>query len=152
MAALSQDEREQFLAQPHIAALSVAAGPERGPLTVPMWYQYAPGGEPWILTGAASTKARLIQEAGRFSLMADRVLPTNRYVSVEGPVSRVIPATPALMREITERYLPAEQVQGYLELAATFGEQVVIYLRPEHWLGAELGPGSVPPGATGWPA
>lgn len=147
IAALSQHEREQFLAEPHIAALSVTAGPERGPFTLPIWYQYTPGGEAWILTEAASKKARLIQEAGRFSLMVNRILPTNRYVSVEGPVSRVIPETPELTREITERYLPMEKVQGYLDLASTFGEQVVIYLRPQRWLTGELGPGDLPPGA-----
>ncbi|MDY6996316.1 MAG: pyridoxamine 5'-phosphate oxidase family protein, partial [Actinomycetota bacterium] len=37
---LPQHEREQFLAEPHIAALSVNAGAGRGPLTVPIWYQY----------------------------------------------------------------------------------------------------------------
>jgi hypothetical protein len=148
MATLSQHDREQFLAEPHIAALSVAAGAGRGPFTVPIWYQYTPGGEAWILTEAASRKARLIQEAGRFSLMADRILPTNRFVSIEGPVSRVIPETPELTREITERYLPPERVQGYLDLAATFGEQIVIYLRPQRWLTGELGPGALPPGLT----
>lgn len=40
--ALSKEEREQFLAEPHIAALSVYAGDKRGPLTVPIWYQYTP--------------------------------------------------------------------------------------------------------------
>ena len=52
--ALSKEEREQFLAEPHIAALSVSAGDKRGPLTVPIWYQYTPGGEPWVITGAGS--------------------------------------------------------------------------------------------------
>lgn len=146
MAPLSHRDREQFLAEPHIAALSVTAGPGRGPLTVPVWYQYAPGGEPWILTEAASRKARLIQDAGRFCLMVNRILPTNRYVSVEGPVSRVLPETPDLAREITQRYLPPGKVQAYLDLAATFGPQVVIFLRPQHWLSGDLGPGDPPPG------
>jgi hypothetical protein len=52
--ALSQDQREQFLAEPHVAALSVNSGDDRGPRTVPIWYQHTPGGEPWVLTGAAS--------------------------------------------------------------------------------------------------
>jgi hypothetical protein len=148
MADLSQHDREQFLAGPHIAALSVAAGPDRGPFTLPIWYQYTPGGEAWILTEAASRKARLIGEAGRFSLLVERTLPTVRYVSVEGPVTRVVPETPELAREITERYLPPDKVQGYLDLAATFGEQVVIYLRPQRWLTGDLGPGDLPPGVT----
>jgi nitroimidazol reductase NimA-like FMN-containing flavoprotein (pyridoxamine 5'-phosphate oxidase superfamily) len=132
---LSAHDREQFLAEPHIAALSVSDGPGRGPLTVPIWYQYAPGGEVWILTEARSRKARLIEAAGRFTMMVDRVTPTTRYVSVEGPVTRTIPGTDELRREITERYLPPEQAQAYLKLAeAEFGEEIAIYLRPEHWL------------------
>ena len=145
---LSVRDRESFLAEPHIAALSVAAGPERGPFTVPIWYQYEPGGEAWVLTEARSRKARLIAAAGRFSLMVERVIPTVRYVSVEGPVTRTVPETPELLREITERYLPPDQVDGYLEFARTLYEQVVIYLRPQRWLTADMGPGAVAPGAT----
>jgi hypothetical protein len=139
---LSVQDRELFLAEPHIAALSVSAGPGRGPLTIPIWYQYAPGGEAWVLSEAASRHVRLIEAAGRFTLMVDRLLPTTRYVSVEGPVARVAPGTDAQLAEITERYLAPEKVPAYLELArAEFGEQVAIYLRPEHWLSSDLGPG-----------
>jgi nitroimidazol reductase NimA-like FMN-containing flavoprotein (pyridoxamine 5'-phosphate oxidase superfamily) len=138
---LSVHDREQFLAEPHIAALSVSDGPGRGPLTVPIWYQYQPGGEVWILTEATSRKARLIEAAGRFTLMVDRVTPTTRYVSVEGPVTRTIAGTDALRREITERYLPPEQAETYLKLAeAEFDPEIAIYLRPERWLSSDLGP------------
>ncbi|MGI9001216.1 MAG: pyridoxamine 5'-phosphate oxidase family protein [Pseudonocardia sp.] len=67
------------------------AGTNRGPLTVPIWYQYAPGGEAWVLTSVGSRKAQLIEAAGRFSLMVERVEPSIRYVSVEGPVTRMVP-------------------------------------------------------------
>ncbi|HEV2376685.1 MAG TPA: hypothetical protein VGS19_31490 [Streptosporangiaceae bacterium] len=61
---------------------------------------------------------------------------------MEGPVTRTVPGTDELLREITERYLAPEKVPAYLEFAkADFGEQVAIYLRPEHWLSADLGPG-----------
>ncbi len=143
---LSVRDRESFLAEPHIAALSVSAGQDRGPFTVPVWYQYAPGGEAWVLTEAGSRKARLIEAAGRFTLMAERVMPTTRYVSVEGPVTRMVPGTDEMLREITERYLPPDRVPGYIEFArAELGEHVAIYLRPERWLTADLGPGAVPP-------
>jgi hypothetical protein len=139
---LSVRDRELFLAEPHIAALSVSVGPDRGPFTLPIWYQYAPGGEAWVLTEAASRKARLIEAAGRFTLMVQRTLPTERYVSVEGPVTRMIPETDELLREITERYLPPERVPAYLKFAKEeLREQVVIYLRPQRWLTADLGPG-----------
>jgi hypothetical protein len=141
-------DREDFLAEPHIAALSVSAGPDRGPLTVPIWYQYTPGGEAWVLTEVLSRKARLIEAAGRFTLMVDRLMPTVRYVSVEGPVTRTVPGTDELLREIAARYLPPEKVPGYIEFATSeLGEMVAIYLRPERWLTADLGPGDLPPPA-----
>ena len=146
MASLSVRDRESLLAEPHVAALSVADGPDRGPLTLPIWYQYQPGGEAWVLTEAASRKARLIEAAGRFTLMVERVAPTVRYVSVEGPVTRTIPETDELLREITERYLPPDKVPAYLAFAkAELGEQIAIHLRPERWLTADLGPGAEPP-------
>jgi Pyridoxamine 5'-phosphate oxidase len=138
--ALSKEEREEFLAQPHIAALSVFAGDTRGPLTVPIWYQYTPGGEPWVLTGAGSRKVRLIEANGYFSLMVERVEPTVRYVAVDGPVSRIEPGTDDQLVELTRRYLPPEQVDAYLEYARSeLGESVAIYLRPQHWLSSDLG-------------
>ena len=143
---LSVRDRESFLAEPHIAALSVSAGQGRGPLIVPIWYQYTPGGEAWVLTEARSRKARLIETAGRFSLLVDRLMPTTRYVSVEGPVTRTVPGTDELLLEITTRYLPPDKVPAYIEFANTeLGEQVAIYLRPERWLTADLGPGAEPP-------
>jgi pyridoxamine 5'-phosphate oxidase-like protein len=147
MVSLSVRDRESFLAEPHVAALSVADGPGRGPLTVPIWYQYAPGGEAWVLTPAGSRKARLIEATGRFTLMVERVMPTHRYVSVEGPVARTVPGTDALLREIAMRYLPPDQVPAYIEFAeAELGEQIAIYLRPERWLTADLGAGAIAPG------
>ena len=146
MVSLSVHDREAFLAEPHIAALSVSAGQGRGPLTVPIWYQYTPGGEAWVLTEAGSRKTRLIETAGRFTLMVERLMPTIRYVSVEGPVTRIVPETDELLQEITERYLPPDKVPAYIEFAKTeLGAQVAIYLRPERWLTSDLGPGAVPP-------
>ena len=137
---LSIRDRELFLAEPHIAALSVSAGLDRGPLTVPIWYQYVPGGEAWVLTEAGSWKVRLIDAAGRLTLMVERVAPTVRYVSVEGPVTRTVPGTDDQLREIAARYLPPEKVPAYIEFAqAELGEQVAIYLRPQRWLSADLG-------------
>ena len=95
-----------------------------------------------MLTPAGSRKARLIEAAGRFTLMVERVLPTVRYVSVEGPVTRTIAGTDELLREITVRYLAPEKAQTYIEWArAELGEQVAIYLGPQRWLSADLGPG-----------
>ncbi len=138
--ALSKDEREQFLAEPHVAALSVHAGTDRGPLTVPIWYQYAPGGAPWFITGKGSRKHRLIESSGFLSLMVDRVEPTVRYVAVDGPFLRIEPGTDDQLVEMTRRYLAPEQVEPYLEFARReHGESVAVFVKAEHWLSADLG-------------
>ncbi len=138
--ALTQDEREQFLAEPHIAALSVNSGGNRGPLTVPIWYQYEPGGEPWVLTGAGSHKARLIEANGFFSLMVERAEPTVRYVSVDGAISRIEPGTDAQTVEMASRYLSGDALDRYLDFARTeLGAHVAIYMAPERWLSADMG-------------
>lgn len=140
MTALTRLEREQFLAEPHVAALSVDAGEGRAPLSVPIWYQYEPGGDVWILTGLGSRKHQLIETAGRFSLMVDTVEPRLKYVSVEGPVLDTTPATIELLREISARYLPAEKVEPYVDFAwKNHGEQVIIRLRPERWVSSDIG-------------
>ena len=138
--ALSREEREQFLAEPHIAALSVSAGKDRGPLTVPIWYQYTPGGQPWFITGTGSRKHRLIEAAGYLSLMVERLEPTVRYVAVDGAVDRIEDGTDEQLVEMTKRYLPPEAVEPYLEMARReHGPSVAVYLTPQHWLSADLG-------------
>ena len=61
-------------------------------------------------------KASLIEAAGRFTLMVERVMPTVRYVSVEGPVTRTVPGTDALLREIAERW--STERHSYFKLCA----------------------------------
>lgn len=138
--ALTRAEREAFLAEPHIGALAVHAGDDRAPLVVPIWYQYAPGGELWILTGRDSRKARLIAAAGRFSIMAERLTPSIRYVSVDGVVTSTEPATREQLTEISARYLPADKVAGYVDFAwEGHGPSVVIRMRPERWVATDIG-------------
>lgn len=136
--ALSHTEREEFLAEPHIGALAIAAGADRGPLVVPIWYDYTPGGELWFVTPADSRKVALLAETGRCTLLAERVSPTVRYVSVEGPVTKTRPATQAEHAQMARRYL-GEGADAYLEVAAGFGERVYIAIRPHRWTSADLG-------------
>ncbi|WP_424215292.1 pyridoxamine 5'-phosphate oxidase family protein [Streptomyces sp. BI20] len=138
---LSEADRRFFLAEPRIGALAVTRPePDRAPLNVPIWYAYEPGGELWITTGRDSAKARALAGAGRFSLMVERVEPTVRYVSVEGPVVSTEPTTDAEKRSMAARYLPAEAVDSFLAMAEReHGPQLTIRMRPEHWLSADLG-------------
>lgn len=138
--ALSTAEREQFLAEPHIGALSVVERPDRAPLTVPIWYHYTPGGELWVHTGPDSRKGRAIRATGRFSLMVQRTEPTVCYVSVEGPVTRTAPGDRELSRKMAARYLPADKVDEFVEYEQTqLGEHIAFFMRPEHWVSADMG-------------
>lgn len=51
--AMTRQEREAFLADVHVGVVSI---PEAGlgPLTVPIWYSYDPGGELRVVTGRTS--------------------------------------------------------------------------------------------------
>ncbi|WP_278260454.1 pyridoxamine 5'-phosphate oxidase family protein [Nocardia sp. AG03] len=137
--ALTHTEKQEFLARPHVAALSVGL-PDRGPLTVPIWYAYEPGGRPWITTLPSSTKMAAITAAGRFGLMVDTVEPEVKYVSVEGPVAEVQTSTSAQIEDMAARYLSGDALTQYLKFAhEQLGEHVTVWMRPEHWLGALIG-------------
>ncbi|MEU0312172.1 pyridoxamine 5'-phosphate oxidase family protein [Nocardioides sp. NPDC006273] len=131
-------DRQELLSQPLIAALSVSREDGRGPLTVPIWYDYTPGGDVWFVTGKDSLKTRLIRAAGRCTLMVERLDPTVRYVSVEGPV-RIAGAAEGDTAAMARRYLPPEAVGPYLAEAANYPPEVTIRLTPENWLSADLG-------------
>ncbi len=90
---LTKAEREQFLADKHVAVLSVTAEDGRPPSSVPIWYDYTPDGLIRINTGAGSRKAKLIEQAGVVSLVVQREEPPYQYVIVEGSVIET--ATPA---------------------------------------------------------
>lgn len=138
--ALTSQEREEFLAEPHIAALAIEAGADRAPLVVPIWYQYAPGGALWFLTGPTSRKMNLLKEAGRCTLLVETVEPSIKYVSVSAAVEAVAAGTRDQLTEMAARYLPADKVAGYVEFAmADHGDQVRVTLRPTHWVAADLG-------------
>ncbi|MFI5805149.1 pyridoxamine 5'-phosphate oxidase family protein [Streptomyces sp. NPDC051561] len=138
--ALSREAREAFLAEPHIGALAVDAGPGRAPLSVPIWYAYTPGGEVWIVTAPDSRKAELIRAAGRFTMMADRMEPTVRYVSVEGPVVSEEPCSYEQLTEMSARYLPAEKLADYVDFSwKQEGAPTLFRMRPQRWVSADLG-------------
>src|ERR1700752_1246990 len=95
----NNDERQQFLADRHIAVLSVAATDGRPPASVPIWYDYTPGGDIRINTGAGRRKARLIEEAGIVTLTVQREELPYQYVVVEGTVIDATTPSPRDARE-----------------------------------------------------
>ncbi len=111
----------------------------RGPIAVPVWYDYQPGGQVSVITGRSSRKARAIRAAGRMSLCAQDEAPPYRYVSVEGPVvleevefdERLAMARRYLGREGGDRYMASEPDSA--------SEDLVVRMTPEHWLGVDYG-------------
>jgi len=79
---MTKEEREAFLADVHVAVISVEED-GHGPLLVPIWYSYQPGGEVRIITGRMSRKEQLLERAGRFSLCVQSETLPYKYVSVE---------------------------------------------------------------------
>ena len=135
---MSQAEREQFLAEVHVGVLSVDAGPGSGPLAIPVWYGYEPGGPVSVSTDRSTRKAVAIGAAGRFSLCAQDEQPPYKYVTVEGPAV-IEPASLDERRALARRYLgPAD---GDAFIAAEPGDgadAIMIRMTPEHWLAADF--------------
>jgi len=138
--AMSVQEREQFLAGLHVGVLSVASGRgSRGPIAVPVWYDYQPGGLVGVITGRSSRKGLAIAAAGRMSLCAQDENPPYRYVSVEGPV--VIAELDFEERlAMARRYLGPDGGDRYVASNPDpAGENVMIRMTPEHWLTVDYG-------------
>ena len=74
--AMTREEREAFLADVHVGVVSITDS-ERGPLAVPIWYAYEPGGELRIVTERGSRKGRLLENGKRLApdvKVGDRIL------------------------------------------------------------------------------
>lgn len=133
---MTKAEREAFLADLHVGVISIAEK-DRGPLSAPIWYDYEPGGEVWILTGRNSRKGRLLAGAGRFSLVAQTEAAPYKYVSVEGPITSIEkPDLERHERPMAHRYLGREFGDGYIEATRTDDgvDNILVKMRPERWL------------------
>lgn len=138
MKAFSETERQEFLADKHVAVLSVAATEGRPPASVPIWYDYTPGGNVRIMTGASSRKARLITQAGAVTLVVQREEPPYQYVVVEGTVVEATNPAPADLQEsIAIRYLGEEGGRAFVQSMEGV-EEVLFTIRPDRWLSADF--------------
>jgi hypothetical protein len=140
---MTQEEREAFLNEVHVAVISVPE-PGRGPLTVPVWYNYMPEGEFHIWTGGDSRKVGLLREAGRCSLCIQQETPPYKYVSVEGPVVLEAIQLERDLRPLVYRYLGPEEGDAYLDDLGgdTAGTgDLLIRVTPERWLSLDFAKG-----------
>lgn len=134
---MTRKEREAFLADVHVGIIAIP-DEGRGPLAVPVWYAYDPGGELRLVTGRTSRKGQLLARARRFSLCAQTETPPYKYVSVEGPIIAIDPVDVERdLRPLARRYLGAQKGDAYVE--GTRGQpehedNVLVRMRPERWL------------------
>ena len=143
--AMTEEERQAFLAEVHVAVVSI---PEqgRGPLTVPVWYAYDPKGGFYIWTGGNTRKARLLREAGRFSLCVQQETPPYKYVSAEGPVTTIEPIQLERdLRPLVYRYLGPAEGDRFIERlggdSAGTGD-ILVRMKPERWLSEDYSKGT----------
>jgi PPOX class probable F420-dependent enzyme len=138
MKAFTDTERQEFLAAKHVGVLSVAAADGRPPASVPIWYDYTPGGNIRVNTGAGARKAKLIERAGAVTLVAQREEPPYQYVVVEGTVIDTTKPTPLEVREaIAIRYLGEEGGREFIR--SMEGQDSVLFtIHPDRWITADF--------------
>jgi nitroimidazol reductase NimA-like FMN-containing flavoprotein (pyridoxamine 5'-phosphate oxidase superfamily) len=138
--AMTKQEREAFLADVHVGVISI---PEqgRGPLTVPVWYSYDPGGELRLVTGRTSRKGQLLARSSRLSLCAQTETAPYKYVSVEGPILAIEDAhLERDLRPLARRYLGPQVGDQYVERTRSeHSDNVLVRMRPERWLTVDFG-------------
>jgi nitroimidazol reductase NimA-like FMN-containing flavoprotein (pyridoxamine 5'-phosphate oxidase superfamily) len=137
---MSREEREAFLADVRVGILSINQE-GRGPLTVPVWYGYEPGGDVQVVTERASRKGELLEEGRRISLCVQEEAPPYKYASVEGPVIRIERSDKERHeRALAHRYLGPEAGDRYMESESDERDDdamILIHMRPERWLTAD---------------
>ena len=130
---MTQEEREAFLADLHVGVISIE-DPGRGPITVPIWYDYRPATGLWIITSRTSRKGIALDAAGRFSLVAQTEDAPYKYVSVEGPIVDIRPADKENdTRPMAHRYLGAEFGNAYAD-SQSDNDGAVYVMQPQRWL------------------
>ena len=128
---MTQEEREAFLADLHVGVLAIPA--DGAPLTAPIWYDYEPGGEIWVLTGPGSKKGKLLEEGVRVTMVAQQEALPYAYVSVEGTVTAVTEPDAGATEHMAIRYLGEDMGKQYAAANADAGS-VRVAIRPDRWL------------------
>ncbi len=134
---MSKEEREAFLAGLHVGVISIPRE-GRAPLTAPIWYDYQPGGEAWVITDANSLKGKAIQNAPQISLCAQSEAMPYKYVTIEGSFT-TRPSTQEELLSMAIRYLGEEQGKAYADNPEGDGESILVSIATERWLTVDYG-------------
>lgn len=132
---MTDAERDAFMADVHVGILAIARQ-DKGPLALPIWYQYEDGA---VIIGMSgnSLKAKLLRAAGRATMTVQTEVPPYKYVSVEGPVEILHEQRDDF--EMASRYLGAEMGRWYAENNPSTAESVIAKLTPARWNTCDFG-------------
>lgn len=133
-APMTREEREAFLAGIHVGVLTVDE-PGRGPLSVPVWYLYEPGGEIVVVTRPEARKARLLVAGAPVAFLVQSEEMPPKYVTVQGLVASAAPAEIARdVKAVVRKYLGAEVGDAYVDGTRPNGtDEIVVRIRPRRW-------------------
>ncbi|MEU4390479.1 pyridoxamine 5'-phosphate oxidase [Kribbella sp. NPDC023855] len=139
MAKMTEQQRQEFLAGPHVGVLSVAGELGRPPVSVPTFYAYEPGGELTMFTGTQRRKPQRIEQiknTGVVTMVVQREEMPPAYVTVEAELVEIGKPTHEQMLTIARRYMPEEHAQGFVrgELDDPENTVVLFTFRPTRWL------------------
>ncbi|HEV7735178.1 MAG TPA: pyridoxamine 5'-phosphate oxidase family protein [Candidatus Binatia bacterium] len=137
---MTRDEREAFLAGARVGILGVDE-PGRGPLSVPVWYLYEPGGDVVFVTRPEARKAGLLTAGTPVSFLVQSEDMPPKYVSIQG---RVVSATPADVerdvKPVVRKYLGADVGDSYVDATRPTGtNEIVVRIRPGRWYSRDFG-------------
>ncbi len=139
-APMTREEREACLAAVHVGVLSVDE-PRRGPLSVPVWYLYEPGGEIIVVTRPEARKTRLLSVGARVAFLVQSEELPPKYVTTQGRVVAVAPADVSRdVKPVVRKYLGAEVGDSYVDNTRPNGtNEVVVRIRPQRWYSRDFG-------------
>ena len=139
-APMTREECEAFLADVHVGVLSMDE-PGRGPLSVPVWYLYEPGGDIVVVTRPEARKAPLLAVGARVAFVVQSEALPPKYVTIQGRVVVAAPADVARdVKPVVRKYLGAEVGDAYVDDTRPNGtDEIVVRIRPRRWYSRDFG-------------
>ena len=128
---MTDDERRAFLLEPGRTGHLATTRADGRAHVAPVWFTLD-GDDVLFNTHRNTVKGRNLERAGRASMSVDLPGMPYGFVHLEGPVE--LDDDPERYREwtrrITEKYVPADEVEAYTDRNAVEGE-LLVRLRPE---------------------
>jgi hypothetical protein len=133
MAQLSQQEIEDYLAEPHVAHL-VTVRPNGRPHVAPVWFIWE-GGRATVMTGGTSVKVRNIRRSSPVILSIATDQRPFKYVLLEGEGRVTQEDLARVVGRICVRYDGPAQGAAYAQELLAAGNIVLVDIRVERVIG-----------------